>query len=267
MDLRDLPLVTIDGEDARDFDDAVFCEAKKSGGWRLWVAIADVSYYVRPDTALDKEAINRGNSVYFPSQVVPMLPEVLSNGLCSLNPQVDRLCMVCEMTISASGKLSGYKHYEAVMNSHARLTYNKVGAILDGDAELRLRYGAVVPHLEELHKMYKVLKTARDQRGAIEFETVETKFIFNAERKIDSIEPVIRNDAHKIIEECMILANIASASLVEKLKEPSLFRIHESPGEMRLQSFKDFLGELGLSLNGGLRAFANGLRRFHASDW
>ncbi|HAS61845.1 MAG TPA: ribonuclease R [Vibrio sp.] len=252
VDLRELPLVTIDGEDARDFDDAVYCEAKKGGGWRLWVAIADVSYYVRPNTALDKEAINRGNSVYFPSQVVPMLPEVLSNGLCSLNPQVDRLCMVCEMTISASGKLSTYKHYEAVMNSHARLTYNKVGAILDGDEELRQRYQASVSHLEELHKMYKVLKVARDNRGAIEFETIETKFIFNAERKIDRIEPVIRNDAHKIIEECMILANIASASYVEKAKEPALFRIHETPGEIRLQGFRDFLGELGLNLGGGL---------------
>ncbi|MGF1721604.1 ribonuclease R [Vibrio kyushuensis] len=253
VDLRDLPLVTIDGEDARDFDDAVYCEAKKGGGWRLWVAIADVSYYVRTDTALDKEAINRGNSVYFPSQVVPMLPEVLSNGLCSLNPQVDRLCMVCEMTISASGKLSGYKHYEAVMNSHARLTYNKVGSILDGDEELRQRYEKAVPHLEELHKMYKILKQTRDKRGAIEFETVETKFVFNADRKIDRIEPVIRNDAHKIIEECMILANIASASLVEKAKEAALYRIHETPGEERLTGFKSFLSELGLTLNGGLQ--------------
>ncbi|OEF05250.1 ribonuclease R [Vibrio genomosp. F10] len=252
VDLRDLPLVTIDGEDARDFDDAVYCEAKKGGGWRLWVAIADVSYYVRTDTALDKEAINRGNSVYFPSQVVPMLPEVLSNGLCSLNPQVDRLCMVCEMTISASGKLSGYKHYEAVMNSHARLTYNKVGSILDGDEELRQRYEKEVPHLEELHKMYKILKQTRDKRGAIEFETVETKFIFNADRKIDRIEPVIRNDAHKIIEECMILANIASASLVEKAKEAALYRIHETPEEERLTGFKSFLAELGLTLEGGL---------------
>ncbi|WP_456296581.1 ribonuclease R [Vibrio sp. AK197] len=252
VDLRTLPLVTIDGEDARDFDDAVYCEAKKGGGWRLWVAIADVSYYVRPDSALDKEAINRGNSVYFPSQVVPMLPEVLSNGLCSLNPQVDRLCMVCEMTISENGKLSGYKHYEAVMNSHARLTYNKVGDILEGDEALRERYQPLVGHLQELHKMYKVLKAARDQRGAIEFETVETKFIFNAERKIDRIEPVIRNDAHKIIEECMILANIASASFVEKAKEPALYRIHETPGELKLQGFRDFLGELGLNLGGGL---------------
>jgi ribonuclease R len=252
VDLRALPLVTIDGEDARDFDDAVYCESKPNGGWRLWVAIADVSYYVRPETALDKEAIVRGNSVYFPSQVVPMLPEVLSNGLCSLNPEVDRLCMVCEMTISESGKLADYKHYEAVMNSHARLTYNKVHSILEGDAELKERYSHVVPHLEELYRMYHVLKQGRDERGAIEFETVETKFIFNAERKIESIEPLIRNDAHKIIEECMILANIASASFVEKLKEPALYRIHEAPGEERLMGFRDFLGELGLNLTGGL---------------
>jgi ribonuclease R len=160
--------------------------------------------------------------------------------------------MVCEMTVSAAGKLSGYKHYEAVMNSHARLTYTKVGDILTGDTELRERYGKLVPHIEELHNMYKVLKGARDNRGAIEFETVETKFIFNADRKIDRIEPVVRNDAHKLIEECMILANIASASLVEKLKEPSLYRIHESPGEQRLTGFRDFLGELGLNLAGGL---------------
>ncbi|MFL7025594.1 ribonuclease R [Enterovibrio norvegicus] len=252
VDLRELPLVTIDGEDARDFDDAVYCEKKKSGGWRLWVAIADVSYYVRPDSALDKEAINRGNSVYFPSQVIPMLPEVLSNGLCSLNPQVDRLCMVCEMTISESGNLSGYKHYEAVMNSHARLTYTKVAQMLDGDEELRDRYAPLVPHLEELNKMFKVLKGAREQRGAIEFETVETKFIFNAMRKIERIVPVERNDAHKIIEECMILANVASARFVEKHKEAALYRVHEAPGEERLTGFKDFLDEMGLSLNGGL---------------
>ncbi len=252
VDLRDLPLVTIDGEDARDFDDAVFCERKKSGGWRLWVAIADVSHYVRPASALDNEATKRGNSVYFPSEVIPMLPEVLSNGLCSLNPQVDRLCMVCEMTISDSGNLSGYKHYEAVMNSHARLTYTKVSKMLDGDEELRERYAPLVPHLEELFGMYKVLKKSREERGAIEFETIETQFIFNADRKIDRIVPAERNEAHKIIEECMILANIASARFVEKAKEPALYRAHDVPGEERLQGFRDFLGELSLHLSGGL---------------
>ncbi|MGF1688830.1 ribonuclease R [Photobacterium japonica] len=252
VDLRSLPLVTIDGEDARDFDDAVYCERKKSGGWRLWVAIADVSYYVRPGTALDNEAIKRGNSVYFPSQVIPMLPEVLSNGLCSLNPQVDRLCMVCEMTISDAGKLSGYKHYEAVMNSHARLTYSKVSKMLDGDEALRERYAPLVPHLEELYSMYKVLKVSREERGAIEFETIETQFIFNADRKIDRIVPAIRNDAHKIIEECMILANIASARFVDKAKEPALYRVHDTPSEERLTGFRDFLGEMSLQLSGGL---------------
>ncbi len=252
IDLRALPLVTIDGEDARDFDDAVYCEKKRGGGWRLWVAIADVSYYVRPETALDQEAIKRGNSVYFPAQVIPMLPEILSNGLCSLNPQVDRLCMVCEMTVSAAGKLSGYKHYEAVMNSHARLTYNKVASILEGDLNLRERYAPLVPHLESLNEMYHALRSSREQRGAVEFETVETKFVFNALRKIDRIVPLERNDAHKIIEECMILANIASARFVEKFNEPALFRVHEAPGEERLTGFKDFLREFGLTLEGGL---------------
>ncbi|KEY90908.1 ribonuclease R [Candidatus Photodesmus blepharus] len=251
VDLRDLPLVTIDDEDACDFDDALFCEVQNDGGWRLWVAVADVSYYIRPNTALDREAMNRGNSVYFPSQVVPMLPEIFSNNLCSLNPKVDRLCMVCEMTISNQGKLLGYKHYEAVMNSHARLTYNKVDAILKGDEELCNIYRPIVPNLKALYEMYRVLKELRRKRGAIEFETVETKFIFNADLKIEHIEPVFRNDAHKIVEECMILANIASASLVEEAKEPALFRIHESPDELRLEEFRSFLGELGLNLEGG----------------
>ncbi|MDG6283691.1 ribonuclease R [Glaesserella parasuis] len=252
VDLRDLPLVTIDGESARDFDDAVFCQ-KESNGWRLWVAIADVSYYVRPKTALDLEAQQRGNSVYFPNRVIPMLPEVLSNGLCSLNPQVDRLCLVAEMAVSESGKLLGYKFYEAVMNSHARLTYTKVWNILEGDEALRERYFYLVPHLEELHAMYKVLLNTRHQRGAIEFETVENQFIFNPQGRIERIEPVIRNDAHKIIEECMILANIASARFVEEANEPALFRIHAQPSEEKLTSFRTFLKERGLCLNGGLR--------------
>lgn len=251
VDLRDLPLVTIDGEDARDFDDAVFCERKRGGGWRLWVAIADVSYYVRPGTPLDDEAVNRGTSVYFPSQVVPMLPEVLSNGLCSLNPQVDRLCMVCEMTISATGKLTGYKHYEAVMNSWARLTYNKVWSILQGDQELREQYQPLVKDLEELHRMYLVLEKSREQRGGISFETDEAKFVFNADRRIERVEQVSRNDAHKLIEECMILANIASARYVEKNNEPALFRDHDRPSEENIKSFRSVLNELGLTLGGG----------------
>ncbi|QKJ88816.1 Ribonuclease R [Paramixta manurensis] len=251
VDLRKLPLVTIDGEDARDFDDAVYCEKKRGGGWRLWVAIADVSYYVRPGTALDNEAHNRGTSVYFPSQVVPMLPEVLSNGLCSLNPQVDRLCMVCEMTISSGGKLTGYKHYEAVMNSHARLTYTKVWNILQGNEELREQYRPLVKDLEELHRMYQVLEQAREQRGGISFETEEAKFIFNAERRIERVEQTVRNDAHKLIEECMILANIASARFVEKNNEPALFRDHDRPSDDSITSFRSVLNELGLTLPGG----------------
>ena len=252
VDLRALPLVTIDGEDARDFDDAVYCE-KHGKGWKLWVAIADVSYYVRLRSALDTEAYHRGNSVYFPNRVVPMLPEILSNGLCSLNPQVDRLCMVCEMRISAKGKLTDYRFYEAVMNSHARLTYTKVANILEGDEALRERYAALVPHLEELHHLYQALLSARHQRGAIDFETIETKFIFNAMGRIDRIEPVVRNDAHKIIEECMILANIAAANFMEKHKEPALYRIHAAPSEEKLTSFRSFLSELGLTLGGALK--------------
>lgn len=253
VDLRDLPLVTIDGEDARDFDDAVYCEKKRGGGWRLWVAIADVSYYVRPNTALDHEARSRGNSVYFPSQVVPMLPEVLSNGLCSLNPQVDRLCMVCEMTVSATGRLTSFKFYEAVMSSHARLTYTKVAHILAGDEELREHYRPLVKPLEELHSLYKVLDHAREVRGGIAFETEEAKFIFNAERRIERIEPTVRNDAHKLIEECMILANIAAARFVEKNEEPALYRIHDRPSDDHLTSLRSVLGELGLTLGGGMK--------------
>ncbi|HHF6545784.1 TPA: ribonuclease R [Haemophilus influenzae] len=252
VDLRNLPLVTIDGEDARDFDDAVYCE-KHGKGWKLWVAIADVSYYVRLRSALDVEAHNRGNSVYFPNRVVPMLPEILSNGLCSLNPQVDRLCMVCEMQISAKGKLTDYRFYEAVMNSHARLTYTKVAKMLEGDEELRTRYSTLVPHLEDLYKLYQALLGARHQRGAIDFETIETKFIFNAMGRIERIEPVVRNDAHKIIEECMILANIAAANFMEKHKEPALYRIHATPSEEKLTSFRTFLSEFGLTLEGGLK--------------
>ncbi|MGC6408998.1 ribonuclease R [Bisgaard Taxon 45] len=251
VDLRHLPLVTIDGEDARDFDDAVFCQKKRGGGWKLWVAIADVSYYVRLRTSLDNEAHARGNSVYFPNRVVPMLPEILSNGLCSLNPQVDRLCMVCELNVSAKGKITGYEFYEAVMNSHARLTYTKVARILEDDEELCTRYHALVPHLKELHLMYQTLVDARHQRGAIDFETIESKFVFNEMGRIERIEPVIRNDAHKIIEECMILANIAAANFMEKHQEPALFRIHAGPSEEKVTGFRQFLSECGLSLEGG----------------
>jgi ribonuclease R len=247
-DLRTLPLITIDGDDARDFDDAVYCEPKKSGGWRLWVAIADVSYYVRHGSALDDEAISRGNSVYFPSQVIPMLPEKLSNGLCSLNPDVDRLCMVCEMTVSAAGKLSGSQFYPAVMRSHARFTYSKVAKILDGDETLITEYKALVPDLKHLKDMYLSLSDARNKRGAIAFETEESLFLFNAEKKIESVVPLIRNDAHKIIEECMILANVATAKFIEKNKKPGLFRVHDKPSEDKYNKFVSYLSELGIPL-------------------
>ena len=255
IDLRKLPLVTIDGEDARDFDDAVYCEAKKGGGWRLWVAIADVSHYVKVGSALDREAHVRGNSVYFPDRVVPMLPEALSNGLCSLKPSVDRLCMVCEMSISSEGKLIGYRFSEAVMHSQARLTYTIVAAMLDAEnpdySKWRSHYKTLVPHIEELERLYKALRAARDVRGAIDFETVETKVVFSKDRKIDRIVPVVRNDAHKIIEECMLAANVATAELLEKLKLPALYRVHEGPSTERLLALRQFLGELGLNLGGG----------------
>ena len=255
VDLRELPFVTIDGEDARDFDDAVLCQTKASGGWRLWVAIADVSHYVAIGSALDREANIRGNSVYFPEQVVPMLPEALSNGLCSLKPEVDRLCMVCEMTISARGKLSGYTFYEGVMHSHARLTYTKVGAMLnpkqDDHKKLRKQYSTLLPHLEELHSLYKALRKARSERGAIDFETTETRMIFGENRKIEQIVPVVRNDAHKIIEECMLSANVAAARFLESNKVPALYRVHEGPKDQKLLALRKYLGELGFELMGG----------------
>ncbi|MGL5360470.1 MAG: ribonuclease R [Shewanella sp.] len=251
VDLRHLPLVTIDGEDARDFDDAVYAEVKPSGGWRLWVAIADVSYYVRTDSALDTEARSRGNSVYFPSQVIPMLPEKISNGLCSLNPQVDRLCMVAEMTVSAKGKLSGYKFYPAVMHSHARFTYTQVAAMLEG-GPIAPEHEALFPHLQCLQSLYLALDEQRAERGAIAFETIETQFIFNDQRKIDKIVPRARNQAHKIIEECMILANVSAAKFVKKHKGDVLYRVHDAPSEQKLANFKEFLAERGLTMGGGL---------------
>ncbi len=261
VDLRHLPFVTIDGEDARDFDDAVYCE--KPGGWklltggfRLYVAIADVSHYVKVDSALDKEAVVRGNSVYFPERVVPMLPEELSNGLCSLNPHVDRLAMVCEITLSKSGKMTDYQFYEAVIHSHARLTYNKVSAMLEQpkSAEgkrLSAEYAEVLPHLKQLYSLYKVLLKARHTRGAIDFETQETRIVFGADRKIAAIKPTERNDAHKLIEECMLCANVATAAFLQKHEIPALYRVHDAPPLERQEKLRAFLGELGLSLHKG----------------
>jgi ribonuclease R len=250
VDLRKLAFVTIDGEDARDFDDAVYCEKRLSGGWKLWVAIADVSHYVRPASALDIEAAKRGNSVYFPERVVPMLPEALSNGLCSLKPEVDRLAMVCEMEISGAGKLGAYRFYEGIIHSHARLTYTQVGEVLETGAHPEVDERRV-PDLKRLHSLYKVLLKARDKRGAIDFDTVETRIVFDQQRKIEAIIPVVRNDAHKLIEECMLSANVAAALFFDAHKLPILFRVHEGPGEQKLENLRGFLGELGLDLRGG----------------
>jgi len=222
LDLRDVPLVTIDGEDARDFDDAVYCERTKQG-WKLFVAIADVSHYVEPASALDQEAEKRGTSVYFPERVIPMLPEVLSNGLCSLNPEVDRLCMVCEMDISEDGKLQSFDFHEAVMRSHARLTYNQVAAmVVDRTLESRREYPELIEHLDRLYDLFQALYKSRRKRGAIDFETTETRIVFNEERKIEQIVEVHRNNAHRLIEECMIMANVAAARFLEKHEIPAL---------------------------------------------
>ncbi|MEH6583171.1 MAG: ribonuclease R [Halioglobus sp.] len=252
IDLRKLAFVTIDGEDARDFDDAVYCEKRLSGGWRLWVAIADVSHYVRPGSALDEEGAKRGNSVYFPERVVPMLPEALSNGLCSLKPKVDRLAMVCEMEISRAGNLGKCKFYESIIHSHARLTYTQVGEVLETGSHPDVDKRRVTD-LKRLHSLYKVLLKARHKRGAIDFDTVETRIVFDEQRKIEAIIPVVRNDAHKLIEECMLSANVAAARFFEEHKLPILYRVHEGPGEEKLENLRNFLGELGLDLSGGVK--------------
>ncbi len=249
-DLRDIPLVTIDGEDARDFDDAVYCE-KTRGGWRLVVAIADVSYYVQPGTKLDEEAQARGNSVYFPKAVIPMLPEVLSNGLCSLNPDVDRLCMACEIEMDKGGAFKSYRFFEAVMRSRARLTYTEVAAIIAGDEEATARRAPLVPAIKALHRLYEVLHAARAKRGSVDFELPETRIVFDANRKIERIEPLVRNDAHKLIEECMLAANVCAAQFLIDREAPALFRVHAGPSAQKLKDLRVMLFEMGLELKGG----------------
>ncbi|MGB0238606.1 MAG: ribonuclease R [Cycloclasticus sp.] len=250
-DIRKLPFVTIDGEDARDFDDAVFCK-KMAKGWKLCVAIADVAHYVHPNSALDIEAYERGTSVYFPEKVIPMLPEVLSNGLCSLNPQVDRLCMVCEMRLDEQGEVSKATFYQAVMHSHARLTYDEVGLIFnETHPELLEKHKKLLPHLKALRALYGVMKQAADKRGALEFDTFETRFIFDNQRKIKTIEPRVRHDAHRLIEVFMIAANASTARFLAEHNMPNLLRIHEGPSVDRLLKLRGFLSELGLTLDGG----------------
>ena len=270
-DLRAMPLVTIDGEDARDFDDAVYAEVKPNG-FRLVVAIADVSHYVTPGSALDNEAYNRGTSVYFPQRVVPMLPESLSNGLCSLNPEVDRLCMVCDMSISDMGQIKRARFYPATMRSHARLTYTEVHHYLQASGQAKSdnkrskkkagtqttvqkaaceKIGSLSPHIDALHQLYQVMRVSRSDRGAIEFESNETRIVFNDNKKIEEILPVERNVAHMLIEECMIAANISAARYIEKRKIPGLYRSHEGPGADKLLELRKFLSLRGLELGGG----------------
>ena len=249
-DICHLPLVTIDGETARDFDDAVYCE-EDGKGYRLYVAIADVSHYVRPHDAIDQEALNRGNSVYFPRRVIPMLPEVLSNELCSLNPDKKRLCMVCEIQFQANGEMLDYLFYPAVMLSHARLTYTKVAAMLanpkGAEAKEQVK---LLPHLQLIYKLFKALLKAREKRGAIDFETTETQMFFNDQGKIDKIEPVQRTEAHRLIEECMLAANVCAADFLQKHHQMTLYRIHEDPKPEKIEAFRNFLKEFGIQLSG-----------------
>ncbi|NNC58146.1 MAG: ribonuclease R [Woeseiaceae bacterium] len=245
-DLRALDLVTIDGIDARDFDDAVFCE-QSGGGWRLLVAIADVSNYVSVGSELDKEATRRGTSVYFPDRVVPMLPEVLSNGLCSLNPKVDRLCMVCDMQVDGNGSVTRSRFYEAVMRSKARLTYSQVGKFLDGATNKSVPKD-LQSSVRELHALYKALASARKRRGAIEIDLPQTKFKLNDDGEIDKIEVVPRNDAHRLIEECMIAANVQAAKFLKKHRIPGLYRVHPRPDPDRFNDLRLYLVSLGLKV-------------------
>ncbi|WP_183085074.1 ribonuclease R [Trinickia fusca] len=255
VDLRDVPLVTIDGEDARDFDDAVYCEPMKIGrseGFRLLVAIADVSHYVKPGTGLDADAIERSTSVYFPRRVIPMLPEKLSNGLCSLNPEVDRCVLVCDMVITARGEIKAYQFYPGVMHSAARLTYTEVAAVLaNTKGPEAARRAALLPQLQNLYGVYKALFAARQTRGAIDFDTTETYIVCNAQGKIEQILPRQRNDAHKLIEECMLAANVCAADFMKRNKHPGLYRVHAGPTAERLENLRTFLRGMGLSLGGG----------------
>ena len=259
FDLRALPFVTIDGEDAKDFDDAVFAKTD-SGGWRLFVAIADVSNYVDVASALDEEAKCRGNSVYFPGHVIPMLPEKLSNGICSLKPAEDRLVMVCEMEVDRHGEVTDYQFYEGIIRSHARLTYTEVSDMLEpGDAEsaqqlqerLKNRYKSLFEHLQILYELYQCLREARERGGALDFDTTETRIVFGENRRIKEVVPVVRSCAHRMIEECMLCANVAAARLLQDSGLTILYRTHESPSVEKLKSLRDYLGEMGLHLGGG----------------
>lgn len=249
VDVRDLPLVTIDGEDARDFDDAVYCESLRGGSWRLLVAIADVASYVVADQALDREARLRGTSVYFPNRVLPMLPEALSNGLCSLNPNVDRLCMICEMRVNAEGKVTRARFFEGLMRSAARLTYTKVAAYLANPAAVHdAEVTALGTQLDNLYGVFKALHRARVQRGALDFDAPELKVQFDAQGKIASLVEATRNDAHRLIEECMIAANVQAARFLKRHRMPTLYRVHGQPEADRLEQLRQFLQGFNIQL-------------------
>ena len=273
IDLREMALITIDGETARDFDDAVYAEPMYAapqdgspspqpspaggrgglqGGWRLVVAIADVSFYVKPDDALDKDAFERGNSVYFPRRVIPMLPEALSNGLCSLNPDVERLCMVCDMQIDTAGIVQKYQFYPSVMRSKARMTYTKVADMLENpQGENALEYAPIMPHVQNLYALFKLMLNQREKRGAIEFESTETMMIFDDNGKIERIVPTGRNEAHKLIEECMLAANVCAADFLSSHQQAALYRIHEGPTPEKLDALRTFMAEVGFGVGGG----------------
>ncbi|MBR7783007.1 ribonuclease R [Undibacterium luofuense] len=255
VDLRDIPLVTIDGEDARDFDDAVYCEPVKLGrnkAYRLLVAIADVSHYVKPGQPLDRDALLRSTSVYFPRRVIPMLPEKLSNGLCSLNPDVERLTLVCDMVITKDGEMHGYQFYPAVIHSAARLTYTEVAAILGNTkGPEAAKRSAIVPHLQHLYEVFQVLLKSRQARGAIDFDTTETYIVCNSGGKIEKIIPRVRNDAHRLIEECMLAANVCAADLLQTYKHLGVYRVHSGPTKEKLTTLRNYLRQVGLSLPGG----------------
>ena len=251
IDLRDLPLITIDGETARDFDDAVYAEPQGKG-WRLVVAIADVSFYVKPGDALDLEAYDRGNSVYFPRRVIPMLPEAISNGLCSLKPDVERMCMICDMQVDGLGVVKQYKFYPSIMRSKARMTYTQVFEMLQNpEGELAQEYAWLMPHAQHLDKLYKLMLVQREKRGAIEFESSETIMIFNDNGKIDRIEAYARNEAHRLIEECMLAANVCAADFLKTHEHPALYRVHEGPTPEKLEALRTFMGEFGFGVAGG----------------
>nr|WP_281286070.1 ribonuclease R [Methylibium rhizosphaerae] len=257
IDLTDVPLVTIDGEDARDFDDAVYCEPARVGGrgkapngWRLVVAIADVSHYVKPGEPLDDDAYERATSVYFPRRVIPMLPEKLSNGLCSLNPYEDRLSMVCDMLINEGGEIHAYQFYPAVICSHARFTYTEVAAILANTRGPEAqRRAELVPHLLHLHEVFRALLKARNARGAVDFETTETKIVCDENGRIEKIVPHVRNDAHRLIEEAMLAANVCSAEFIAHAKQAALYRVHEGPTPEKKTILQNYLRSLGLGLS------------------